>query len=945
MPVFSNNDAQFISVESSEFEGFENGFPPEGWEAVPNWIDTNNGIYVNSGETGAFYWNTNGNGADDGKMITDLQNSSLQSVSLFAAAFGNPDTEISIQYSTDKVEWSIVGEPYSFSQTESFEKISVDFSGVTLPEQFYVAIAISCPEMEWIALDDISLNYGGEVKGVAAGLNGNISIMENDEWRSIHSGDQYYSGVYSEDGENIYAVGIGGTITYTNNGGESWEDMDFPSNGWLDDIIFNDESRIAVGTGGLISQYSNDQWESRASESCAGLRSVYFTDDEEVYATGYGGTIIHSVDGGFNWDRYQTEEQGWIWDMERDGDIFAFSGDDGLVYIKNQDQYEKFNTSVTSTLYGIDINSRSIVAVGKDGSITVGGRDGSSWVSIDQITFSDLKDIQFATDEKGFIVGTAGTVLKTVDGGSSWELQSIGVNSDLYAVQFISETEGWIGGRSGSLLHTTNGGDDWNIVETPVSTDIRTIKSVGEGKIWIAGADKRICYSDNYGEQWVEYNVDCNLGIWGIDFNSNGIGIAVANGGEIHRYTNQIADIAVSVDEIYIDTNRKSEFSKREVKRENPNASDISSIDIVESPSSNIDRTDIDSKDRLVLQHDDGTIEGQLGLKWNSELPANEDQTIGFAVMYEAENSWLDGVQIYFRAMNQPGYRLFIWEDEDGVPASGVEPIYKNMDMKIELVDEWSYIDLSSEDIVVPERFWIGVCYNRLAPNTPDFSIGYDESTRVDDEMFNVDGYSQDWLLLGEHNYALGIRAVITDEEVYSSRFTISNEGEGELSLFDITKNQEWISSIYPKNFNLAFGESKEITIIVDPNSINKDLYEGSITIHSNDPDESELTIPVKMDGVVDMGENLVTQTTLFNNYPNPFNPTTTISFSLTNMSSVKLTIFNSKGEMVSEILNKDMGRGLHSVNFNGESLNSGLYFYSLDVNGVRDTKKMILVK
>ncbi|MBN2789170.1 MAG: T9SS type A sorting domain-containing protein [Candidatus Delongbacteria bacterium] len=83
----------------------------------------------------------------------------------------------------------------------------------------------------------------------------------------------------------------------------------------------------------------------------------------------------------------------------------------------------------------------------------------------------------------------------------------------------------------------------------------------------------------------------------------------------------------------------------------------------------------------------------------------------------------------------------------------------------------------------------------------------------------------------------------------------------------------------------------------------------------------------------------------LSQNYPNPFNPVTSINFILKNNADVKLSVYNSKGELVSNLKNEKMTKGSHSVNFDATNLNSGLYFYTLKVNDRSESKKMILVK
>ncbi|MDA3838426.1 MAG: T9SS type A sorting domain-containing protein [Candidatus Delongbacteria bacterium] len=89
----------------------------------------------------------------------------------------------------------------------------------------------------------------------------------------------------------------------------------------------------------------------------------------------------------------------------------------------------------------------------------------------------------------------------------------------------------------------------------------------------------------------------------------------------------------------------------------------------------------------------------------------------------------------------------------------------------------------------------------------------------------------------------------------------------------------------------------------------------------------------------------LPASTVLHQNYPNPFNPTTEINFTLNHNSLTKLTVYNTKGEMVKILNNSKLAKGSYSYSFDGQDLNSGLYFYQLEVEGVRSTKKMILMK
>ncbi len=80
-------------------------------------------------------------------------------------------------------------------------------------------------------------------------------------------------------------------------------------------------------------------------------------------------------------------------------------------------------------------------------------------------------------------------------------------------------------------------------------------------------------------------------------------------------------------------------------------------------------------------------------------------------------------------------------------------------------------------------------------------------------------------------------------------------------------------------------------------------------------------------------------------NYPNPFNPSTTISFTIPRKGEVSLRVFNSLGEEVAELINKNMEAGKHSILFNAGNLPSGTYFCRLRSGEFTKTTKLLLIK
>jgi len=95
----------------------------------------------------------------------------------------------------------------------------------------------------------------------------------------------------------------------------------------------------------------------------------------------------------------------------------------------------------------------------------------------------------------------------------------------------------------------------------------------------------------------------------------------------------------------------------------------------------------------------------------------------------------------------------------------------------------------------------------------------------------------------------------------------------------------------------------------------------------------------------IDEGVTNPAKFSLNQSYPNPFNPTTTISYSLAKESDVKLTIYNVLGNKVETIVDEQKTAGYHKINWDASALPSGLYFYKLETKNFVDFKKCMLVK
>ncbi len=125
---------------------------------------------------------------------------------------------------------------------------------------------------------------------------------------------------------------------------------------------------------------------------------------------------------------------------------------------------------------------------------------------------------------------------------------------------------------------------------------------------------------------------------------------------------------------------------------------------------------------------------------------------------------------------------------------------------------------------------------------------------------------------------------------------------------------------------------------------INKNIgwaYGGPRGIHTTNGGDTTFLVGVKQ-----ISSRVPKQFKLYQNYPNPFNPVTNIEYELKIRKFVKLKVFDITGKEVLTLVNQMQNAGTYRVDFSGNNYSSGVYFYSLIIDGnIIDTKKMILVK
>lgn len=209
-------------------------------------------------------------------------------------------------------------------------------------------------------------------------------------------------------------------------------------------------------------------------------------------------------------------------------------------------------------------------------------------------------------------------------------------------------------------------------------------------------------------------------------------------------------------------------------------------------------------------------------------------------------------------------------------------------------------------------------------------NFDYDELP--DYEVIDVLGIPENVIEIGVFQDTLCVGAVVVQDSSEQILVYVENSLREQVPYnFEVVTNNRSIEEVFDYSvFNNYEGIFEQGCLIAgsQPYSIVKF---GNIGIsHNNTPN---------IDKII-----------LNNNYPNPFNPETNISFSIPLDQKVKLTIYNLKGQKVKKLINGQIVSGNHSVVWNGKDDNgkqvgSGLYFYNLKTDDKEISKKMLLLK
>lgn len=193
--------------------------------------------------------------------------------------------------------------------------------------------------------------------------------------------------------------------------------------------------------------------------------------------------------------------------------------------------------------------------------------------------------------------------------------------------------------------------------------------------------------------------------------------------------------------------------------------------------------------------------------------------------------------------------------------------------------------------------------------------------------------------------HPMELKDTISIGKIKSTTLHVTNVGPASILSYTLSSNVSWLS-VTPVSGDINKGDTTQLSISFNDSNLSPGTYIAVITI--GDPHHGPITVPVtlvvtSLTGVDDeKSQNTASSYSLEQNFPNPFNPSTMIRYSIPTAEFIRLTIFNSFGEEVAVLVDEKQSAGIHELEWNPGFGGAGVYYYQIETKNAVITRKMI---
>lgn len=664
-------------------------------------------------------------------------------------------------------------------------------------------------------------------------------------------------------------------------------------------------SAIAFKPGGYIYISTEDNGVLRSTDNgatwklldCSGITGLAVAPDGTLYGAVTLG-LLKSTDNGETWKGSNSG-------LTYGADCVAIDPTTGFLYAgcyrgiwRSTDKGENW-----SQVHDDPVGTSVIVADGK-GHIYAGGNgifvsenNGGSWFKTsnwpDRIAVTAL-----AKDPKGAIYfGDAqGGLFKSTDEAFSFSrLSSIGVNY-IASVAIDSAGTVYVGTLENGVYRSQDGGLGWKQINKGITnTIIQHVAAAPDGKIYAGVRTGAIFYSQNKGDEWQQLQPGVPLSlVRDLMIHSNGDIYASSSNAGLYRST----DKGLTWNECSNGLNNVGSYS-------------------------------------LLLNK-----AGEVFFSTNKGVYKSADK----ADNWKKSDAGLDDKEFYFMKIDSSGQIYGFAKQFDKYE------LYKSTDngLSYKLVSDYFLTtSVNSFDIAPNGELFVAAMGSNGFFRSKDGGLTWEKKENV----------------LAPDSYGM-LRAVIADTK--GQLFAAASEEKG---VYRSTDNGEsWVRStgnLDMPGAEIITSDGKGQVFVTNHFYVSRSTDNGNTWTKIVDTDNYHniLSMAFHPDGTLFLGtahgvykfdpatsgfsevKAAPSAFALMQNYPNPFNPETKISYSLSKASNVELKVYDMLGREVSLLVSQHQSAGEYTVKFDGSSLPSGIYIYTIKAGEFSASKKLMLVK
>ncbi len=707
------------------------------------------------------------------------------------------------------------------------------------------------------------------------------------------------------------------------------------------------------------------------------LRNIKMLDANTWVAVGGNGTFMRTTNGGLNW--YFHHQAGIVTPQSATTgalstptafDLWFSNANTGIVVGEKGFIGRTTNGGVTfdTSAFGlVASNSRCYSIVFADantGYIGAGSQtaftttilkttnSGLNWVSVYSSSSNYITNIGVIDANNVVAAFSNGTLLRSSNGGTNWSEAPNGLFGFVYSFSFLNSTTGFAAGGSGKVSRTTNGGFSWDSLVSPSmgNWSFYQVKTISASEVYLVGDPSAVYKSTDLGVTWNSLPIslpNLNTYIW---YGFDKIGSTFVMSGD-YGIVAKSTDGAVSWSSNHVQYNTQIMNGVYNL----PNTQKIWYVG------------------RVNGNNHQGLYSSNNGNNWSTFGTGSNEEFFGITM--------LDANTGYVSANNSKVFKTtnggINWIPKTTVSGSNYS-LYSS-----EFVNEntgWVFVNYSSvaagNVFKTTDGAETWTQYNLAAANPGSImsadivneNVGFTTLNSSNKPVYKTTNGGVNWT-----PYTTGSTGLLYDVKAVDTNVVYVVTSAGANRVYKSTNGGvNWTGIAVPvaadyrsidfKDANTGYICGNSTTIVCKTMNggatwIFQNVHvitTGGVMVTQGDTAfvNGGYTSILRaagsiITGVEYNGNVKIDSYELKQNYPNPFNPVTTIEFNIPKASNVFLKVYDLSGrEYSTDINNLNLNPGNFKLNFNGSDFSSGVYFYSLVVNGANvSTKKMMLIK